>query len=302
MDWLQEILVAPFKDTLFTLVSLLFYALLFLILNFIMPQFKEWTRVFFFIAILTTTLKPVYQSFTMMQALSENMIAFFSALYPILMSAMAISSGAMSLMAWHPMLLLLIQFAVFLTGRWLIPLLTASLIFDFLSRFMPEISFARMADFIRVLVLSVVSATVMCYSMFLVMNSVVSVSFTGAALGPLKKMIQQNIPFIGSFITESLSTFRKYSSTTATVTSTGLMIGIFTAAIIPTLKILMSGLSFRFLAALMEPFSDKDIASFLDDIGKTLFVLCAVSFIIAFAFFFTAILAVILLKLQIQDG
>lgn len=48
---------------------------------------------------------------------------------------------------------------------------------------------------------------------------------------------------------------------------------------------------------MIEPFADEDIAGILDDIGKTLFVLCAVSFLISFAFIYTSLLSIVFIKL-----
>ena len=53
----------------------------------------------------------------------------------------------------------------------------------------------------------------------------------------------------------------------------------------------------QWTAAFIEPFAHEDLTGLLDDIGKTLFVLCAVSFLIAFAFIYSALFSIILIKL-----
>jgi len=76
-----------------------------------------------------------------------------------------------------------------------------------------------------------------------------------------------------------------------------MMVTVWTVALVPSLKTLVVAFFYRWTAALIEPFADEDIAGILDDIGKTLFVLCAVSFLISFAFIYTSLLSIVFIKL-----
>lgn len=123
-------------------------------------------------------------------------------------------------------------------------------------------------------------------------------ALSGLASEPIKELIRQNIPLIGSFMTDSMGTIGRYSSGASVFAGGWLISTVTTVAIIPSLKTLLVAFFYRWTAALIEPFADKDITGILDDIGKTLFVLCAVSFLIAFAFIYTALFSIILIKLM----
>ncbi len=221
----------------------------------------------------------------------------FIAVYPILTATMIAAGGAFSLLNFQPAMLLFANGAVVLTEKLLIPLLTTALLLDVATRLLPDIPFTKMAELIRTTLIGAVSAVVAAYSIFITVGGTMSWALSGVASEPIKELIQQNIPLIGSFMTESLGSIGRYTSGLSVFAGGWLISSIWTVALVPSIKTLFTALFYRWTAALIEPFADEDITGLLDDIGKTLFVLCAISFLIAFAFIYTALFSVILIKL-----
>jgi len=221
----------------------------------------------------------------------------FIGVYPIITASMIAAGGAFSLLNFQPAMLLFANGAVVLTQKVLIPLLTMALILDVSTRLLPQIPFKRFAELIRTSLLGTVSAIVATYSIFITAGGTMSWALSGMASEPVKELIQQNIPLIGSFMTDSIGTIGRYSSGVSVFVGGWIITGIGTVAILPSLKTLLVALFYRLMAALIEPFADEDITGLLDDIGKTLLVLCAISFLIAFAFIYTAIFSIVLIKL-----
>ena len=122
-------------------------------------------------------------------------------------------------------------------------------------------------------------------------------ALSGLTSEPMKELISKNVPLIGSFMTDSLGTIGKYSSGVSVFAGGWLITAIWTVALVPSMKTLVTAFFYRWTAALIEPFAHEDITGIVDDIGKTLFVLCAVSFLIAFAFIYSALFSIIIIKL-----
>ena len=263
---------------------------------------KEWTRFFFLIVVIMVTIRPVFDAFVKMQDITDQLMNIYVVLSPLLTSSLLLGSGLFSVLAISPVFLLFLQTILVVVSKFLIPMLIASFVFDFITRMLPELSFAKMADFLRMSVLSIVSASVVIYAMLLAANGVIIGSYSADISEPIKRLIQQNIPIIGSLVTESLNTFKKYSSTALVTTSTGLLLSVWSVTILPTINILILGFSYRFLSAVLEPFTDSKVNGFIEDISKTLFVLCAVSFLIAFAYFFTIMMVLLMVQMQIGRG
>lgn len=268
-----------------------------LIVDFLFPSFKRWTRILLFFIILASVLQPAFNHFSFIQQVMYTVSSMFIGVYPIITAVILAAGGTFNLLNFQPTMLLFANGAVFFADRLLIPLLMMALLLDVASRLLPDISFTRLADLIRTTLLGAVSAIVAAYSIFITAGGTMSWALSGTMSEPIKELIQQNVPIIGSFMTESMSSIGRYSSGVSIFVGGWLMTTVWTVAILPSLKTLVTALFYRWTAALIEPFADEDITGLVDDIGKTLFVLCAVSFLLAFAFIYTALFVIALVKL-----
>ncbi|MEK4715189.1 stage III sporulation protein AE [Sporosarcina sp. FSL K6-5500] len=268
-----------------------------LLVDFLFPSFAKWTRMILIFIVVTVVLQPAFEHLTLIRDIANSISMMFISIYPILTASMVAAGGAFSMLNFQPAMLLFANGAIVLTEKVLIPLLTAALILDLVSRILPAVPFTKMADLIRTTLLGTVSAVVAAYSIFITVGGTMTWALTGLASEPIKELIRQNVPLIGSFMTESLGTMGRYSSGASVFAGGWLISAIWTVALIPSFKTLLTAFFYRWTAALIEPFANEDITGILDDIGRTLFVLCAVSFLIAFAFIYTALFSIILVKL-----
>ncbi len=292
----------PFLNTILgplisSFIIIILASFLALIIDFLFPSFKKWTRMILFFIVLTSVLKPAFEHFTFIQKLMHAVSAMFIGVYPIITAAILAAGGTFNLLNFQPAMLLFANGVVFFADRLLIPLLIMALLLDVSSRLLPDVSFTRLAELIRTTLLGTVSAIVAAYSIFITAGGTMSWALSGTMSEPIKELIQQNIPIIGSFMTESMSSIGRYSSGVSIFVGGWLMTTVWAVAIIPSLKTLLTALFYRWTAAIIEPFADKGITGLLDDIGKTLFVLCAISFLLAFAFIYTALFVITLVKL-----
>ncbi|MFJ7933760.1 stage III sporulation protein AE [Sporosarcina sp. NPDC096371] len=269
-----------------------------LLVDFLFPSFTKWTRMMMIFIVIAVVLQPAFEHLALIRDIAHSISMMFIGVYPILTASMIAAGGAFSLLNFQPAMLLFANGAVVLTEMVLIPLLTAALIFDLVTRILPEVSFSKMADLIRTTLLGTVSAVVAAYSIFITVGGSMSWALSGFASEPIKELIRQNVPLIGSFMTDSMGTIGRYSSGVSVFAGGWLISTIWTVALVPSIKTLLTAFFYRWTAALIEPFANEDITGILDDIGRTLFVLCAVSFLIAFAFIYTALFSVILIKLM----
>ncbi|HJF30588.1 MAG TPA: stage III sporulation protein AE [Sporosarcina psychrophila] len=268
-----------------------------LLVDFLFPSFAKWTRMILIFIVVTIVLQPALEHLALIRDIANSISMMFISIYPILTASMVAAGGAFSMLNFQPAMLLFANGAIVLTEKVLIPLLTTALILDLVTRILPAVPFTKMADLIRTTLLGTVSAVVAAYSIFITVGGTMSWALTGLASEPIKELIRQNVPLIGSFMTDSMGTIGRYSSGASVFAGGWLISAIWTVALIPSFKTLITAFFYRWTAALIEPFANEDVTGILDDIGKTLFVLCAVSFLIAFAFIYTALFSIILVKL-----
>ncbi|WOV88878.1 stage III sporulation protein AE [Sporosarcina oncorhynchi] len=268
-----------------------------LVVDFLFPAFKKWTRIFLFFIVLTVVLQPAFEHLEMIRSITQTISTIFISIYPLLTASIIASGGSFGMLNFQPAMLLFANGAVLMADKILIPMLAAAILLDIISRLFPSVSFSKLADLLRTTLLGIVSALVAAYSIFITAGGTISWALSGVASEPIKELISQNIPIIGSFITDSMGAIGRYSSGASVFVGAWLIMTIWTVALLPTIKTLITGFLYRWTAALIEPFANEEITGLLDDIGKTLFVLCAISFLVAFAFIYTALFTVILIKL-----
>lgn len=280
----------------FLLVMLVIFFTLFI--DFLIPSFQKWTRVTLLIALLVYLLEPAMNSFEQIKMITHAISSLFLGIFPIIAAIIVSSGGTFGVVNFQPAMLLFAQGAVVLAEKLLIPLLALALLLDILSRLLPEITFTKMADLLRTTLLALVSAIVASYSIFITAGGAITWAMSGMLNEPVKELIRQNVPLIGSLLTDSIGSIGRYSSGASAYIGVWLLITIWSVAILPALKTLLTAFLFRWTAALVEPFAQSDVCGLLDDIGRTLFVLCAISFLIAFAFIYTSIFVVTFVKLM----
>lgn len=286
------------RTLLSNFILIMISALFVLCINFLFPTVKRWTHLFLFIVVLAIALQPAIYHFEQIRGITETFATVFLAAFPILTAAVVVSGGTFSMVNLQPAMVLFANGVVVLTEKILIPVLIAALLLDVITRWVPAISYQRMAELLRTTLLGVVSAIVAAYSIFITASGTMTWVFSGVTSEPLKELVKQNVPLIGSFMTDSLGAIGKYSSGASTLVGGWLILSIWTTALVPMLHTLLTAFFYRWTAAIIEPFSPNELTGVLDDIGKTLFVLCAVSVLIAFAFIYTAIFSIVLLKLM----
>lgn len=138
-----------------------------LIVDFLFPTFKKWTRMLLVFLVVMVVLQPAFEHLTLIRDIANSISLLFISIYPILTASMVAAGGAFSLLNFQPAMLLFANGAVVLAEYVLIPLLTAALIFDLVTRLLPSVPFTKMADLIRTTLLGTVSAVVAAYSIFI---------------------------------------------------------------------------------------------------------------------------------------
>ncbi|MBD7906796.1 stage III sporulation protein AE [Sporosarcina gallistercoris] len=296
LDFLHSLI----SGLLYSFIVVIIIALMATVLNYLFPSFSDWTKQLLYIVIVLVVLRPAFEQLLLIQKLMKSIAMLFVTSYPILTAGMAISGNALSLLNFQPALLLFANGAVFFADRLLLPLVTTALLFDIVTRLNPLISYSKLSDMLRTTLLAVVSSIVAAYSIFITAGGAVSWGISEAASEPLKELIRQNIPFVGSFVTDSMGALGRYSSGAGLMVGGWLLVTLWGIAILPVVQTLLLAFLYRWCAALIEPFTSSELSDVLDDIGRSLFVLCAITFLMIFAFVYTVLFFIVFVKLSMR--
>ncbi|MEG0260734.1 MAG: stage III sporulation protein AE [Lysinibacillus sp.] len=298
ISWIAD----PFHTLLRTTLILCSYVVLLLIIDIFIPRFEMGTRLFFLFIVFATVGPIVVDSFALIDEIASGLSHLFMAFYPLITSSFLLSSSVMAIASWQPILLFFVQVLTIVSSKWLIPGILIAILFDVASAINKEISFVRIAELIRFTITSVVSASVVGYIILMSASSVAFFTMDRAVTEPIKKLIEQNIPLVGSFIVDSFSMFQHIQLFSSSWVSFSAFISVVVVAFVPTVQLIFSAYALKLLAAVLEPIAYQDICTLLDQISKSLFTLCAVSFLIAFSFIFTCFFLILFVQLATGGG
>ena len=93
-----------------------------------------------FFIVIAVVLQPAFEHLALIRDIAHSISMMFIAVYPILTASMIAAGGAFSMLNFQPAMLLFANGAIVLTESFLIPLLTAALIFDLVTRLLASCS------------------------------------------------------------------------------------------------------------------------------------------------------------------
>ncbi|RUL56938.1 MULTISPECIES: stage III sporulation protein AE [Lysinibacillus] len=299
MNEILNIFIDPLKLAGQSIILIMTYTIVFLILEAFVPAFKKWGDTLFVIVLVLTLGQTVMDAFSLMSQLVNIASDFFLAVTPILTSLLVVLNAVFSFIAWSPIVLFIFEMLMLLCKKILIPAVTVALVLDFCTRFIQDLSFSKASDLIRGTVMTLITASLLGMVTVLSFTGVAFFTIDQAIASPVKKVIEQTIPIVGSLIVEGFSIFHKYQSTATTIAGFSAMTAFWVAAFFPAGKLLIHALTFKFLAAIVEPFTGGTVSGLLDDVGKSLLLLCAVAILLGIAFVFIWLILMVIMQLGV---
>lgn len=295
-----SIFMSPIRTSALLLLTICFYIGLYLVLQAIIPEEKGLLEQLFIVLFLILVARQVLDAFVIMQQIIGLFQHFFILLLPILTAMLYAVQAVFLLIAWHPILLVFIQFLLWVTQQAVLPMLVSAVVLDCCTRLLPAISFAKASEFLRQAVLSIVVVSVLTLTAALSFTGAAFFQLSDAVKSPIKKLIEQNIPLIGNLIVEGLSLFQKSQSVVVSLAGMAFLTTAWLAAFYPAVTLLLHALTFKLLGSVTEPLTNARISGLFDDIAKTLFVLCAVALLLGFILVFIVMLGLVILQFGVK--
>lgn len=299
MEDFLGLFATPLQSIFSILLLSLLYVGVYLLFIALMPNETAMIEQLFVLLFIVSFGQQVIDAFVVLYELISVLQSFFVAVIPILSMMLLTMQSVFTLLAWNPIVILIIQFLLFVSTKLLIPSLIVALLLDISTKIFPTISFAKAADLIRSSVLSFIIAAIVALTSILTFSGAALIQINDAVKSPIKKLIEQNIPLIGNLIVEGLSFFQKSQSMVSSFIGVSFLAVVFSAAFAPAMMLLGHALTFKVVGAVIEPFTNTRMSALFDDVGKTLFVACAVSGLLGFAIVFIVLLCIFFAQMSI---
>ncbi|MEK4700302.1 stage III sporulation protein AE [Solibacillus sp. FSL R7-0668] len=299
MEDFLGLFATPLQSILSILLLSLLYVGVYLVFVALLPNEIVMIEQLFVLLFIVSFGQQVIDAFVVLYELISVLQSFFVAVIPILSMMLLTMQSVFTLLTWNPIVIFIIQFLLFVSTKLLIPSLIIALLLDISTKIFPTISFAKAADLIRSSVLSFIIAAIVALTSILTFSGAALIQINDAVKSPIKKLIEQNIPLIGNLIVEGLSFFQKSQSMVSSFIGVSFLAVVFSAAFAPAMMLLGHALTFKVIGAVIEPFTNTRMSALFDDVGKTLFVACAVSGLLGFAIVFIVLLCIFFAQMSV---
>lgn len=246
-------------------------------------------ELFLYVCILLV-IPEVTSIFKIVQEVSTILTSMLMAFAPIVGSILLVLQGPVSALAWNPIVLAIIQFIVWISEQLLIPCLCLALFLDTWSRVMVEMPLTKLASSIRGFLLITIGVSMLVLTSVMTIGGGLIFSLNDSVTAPIKKTLEQSIPFIGSVIVQAISVIKKTQVVSSGVIGATAIISFVSALSLPLILLLFKAFLFKLLSIISEPLLPGRISGLFDDISKNLFVLCGVV-----AILFVSVVMIILL-------
>ena len=269
----QAILILQQSMPIFFTLILLF--IFYIICTMMLENTVVLENLFFFlvlIIILPDLLRIFHVVAQTVSALTTTLYSFV----PVISSILFLLQGIIAIFAWNPFILIIVQLTLFLTENIFIPAIIIALFLDIWTRGIPSIPFSKMAQFIRSFLLISVGVLMMVLTAVMTISGTLILTLNQSISSPLKRILEQSIPIVGSIIVQALSMMKKTQIVSSSAVGAGAILTFVAVMGTPLFFLLIKAILYRILSVISEPLMPSSITNLIEDISKNLLVLCGV--------------------------
>lgn len=187
---------------------------------------------------------------------------------PILATLTVLTGGTSSAAIYQPSAIFLSGGAVEIVSAFIFPATIGVVIFNFLSRFNPQISFSGVTALLKSIMKWVIGITVTVFSIFITAQSSASSLFDGIIFKATKYVVSNSVPMVGNFLS---SGFDMLSSAGLLIKSSvgvcGIILLLF-EIIQPVILLVSFSVILKIVGAIVQPIGENSLYGMLSDLSK----------------------------------
>lgn len=211
--------------------------------------------------------------------------------YPILLTLMAASGGAVSAAVYRPAVAFLSSAIVNLFTSLVMPVAVVVIVLSFVGNLSQDVRTEKLGDFFKSISKWLVGLTLGIFGLFLSVQGITSAQYDGMSLRAAKYVISGSVPIVGGFLSGGVDIVIAGSVLIKNALGSFSLYLLFGTVLRPVLLFVAFQLFLRLAAAATEPVGGK-ISSFLSRLAGDIGYFLAGILCVAFLYFLTLILLI----------
>ena len=269
----QVVLIIQQSLPIFFILILLF--VFYVICTIMLEQTALLDNLFFFL-VLFIILPDLLRIFEVVAQTVSTLTSTLYSFIPVISSILFLLQGIIAIFAWNPFILIIVQLILFLTEHIFISAIVIALFLDIWTRGIPAIPLSKMAQFIRSFLLISIGVLMMVLTAVMTISGTLILTLNQSISSPLKRILEQSIPIVGSIIVQALSVMKKTQMVSSSAVGAGAILAFVAVMGTPLFFLLIKAILYRILSVISEPLMPSSITNLIEDISKNLLVLCGV--------------------------
>lgn len=234
------------------------------------------------VVVCSLSLPLIQDSFETMLTIIGLIETGLKALLPIVVALFSVLQVLFTLGAWSAPFVVVANGFLLICKQFLVPLLYVVFLLQIVSRIAAPFSLLKAATFLKRTIFSAISIALFLMTSF--------VAFSTAAISSLstfgqtaKKLLEQNIPLIGSLLNEGLLMMKQFVSVPLTLSGAMAVGALLLSLLIPVMKLFILMVGFYVMGAVSEPLDSGQISNLLEDFGSVAMLMCGLAIVVAIA-------------------
>lgn len=223
--------------------------------------------------------------FSTVQAMRKQM----EIVYPLLLTLMATSGGAISAQIYRPAVAFLSGAVCELFASVVMPVSVVVIVLAFIGNLSQDVRTEKLGDFFKSVNKWLIGFSLGLFSMFLTVQGITAAQYDGMSLRAAKYVISGSVPLVGGFLSGGVEVVLAGSALIKNALGSFSVILLFTTALRPVILFAVFQLFLRLSAAATEPVGGK-ISSFLSRLAQDSGYFLASILCVAFLYFLTLLL------------
>lgn len=235
--------------------------------------------------IIVLVLSQVTRLVTLVTEAILSMKTQMDTIFPILITMLTAMGGTTSVSIYQPAMAFLTGIILNLFSHVLLPIFIFSIIFDIVSNLSGNVKMEKFSSFLRSTFKWSIGIVFTIFTAFLSIQGLTAMSIDGISIRTAKYAIRSYIPILGSYLSDGMGVILASSNLIKNAVGGAGLIMLLASILSPLLELIMFMLALKLIAGIIEPLGNKQVASFISSLSKSMVLLIALLIGVAFVYF-----------------
>lgn len=206
-------------------------------------------------------------------------------IFPVLITMLTAMGGATSVSIYQPAMAFLTGILLNFFTHVLLPIFIFSVIFDIVSNLSGNVKMEKFSSFLRSTYKWIMGIVFTIFTAFLSIQGLTAMSIDGISIRTAKYAIRSYIPLLGSYLSDGMGVILASSNLIKNAVGGAGLLLLLANILSPILELIIFMLALKLIAGIIEPLGNKQVASFISSLSKSMVLLISLLIGIAFVYF-----------------